>query len=350
MKRDKFIRNSLGGFASLLLPHNFPGTVSPMLVTVNGRVSAASVGMVLPHEHLATDFTGAEKVQQPQYVPAEAMPVMLPWLQKLKQRGVSLLVECTPANIGRDVRLLQALSKQSGIHIMTNTGYYAASGRKYLPQHAFTESSDQLAARFQREHEHGIEGSGVKPGFIKLGVDSGPLQPVEQKIIRAAASVHLKTGLKIAIHTGDGIAAREEFALLASERVAAEAFIWVHAQNDSTGDTVLELAGKGCWISLDGINGNPDAIARYGRLLLRLKAANLLNRVLISHDDGWSVIKPANEAVRFELFDNGNTAPYEAIFTHLKPSLLKNGFTLADFKMMMVDNPRVAYSIAVCKI
>ena len=55
--------------------------------------------------------------------------------------------------------------------MITNTGYYGAAGDKYVPQHAYEETVDQLADRWTGEWEDGIEGTGIRPGFIKGGVD-----------------------------------------------------------------------------------------------------------------------------------------------------------------------------------
>ena len=336
----------------LVLPiHLYDKGEEKFVMTVNGKVNTDKINMVLPHEHIVTDFTGAEILVQPQYRPNEAVLIVLPWLIQLKKRGVSLLAECTPSYIGKDVRLLQQLSKQSGMHIMTNTGYYAAAAQKYLPRHAFTENAGELAARFLKEWKHGIDGTGIRPGFIKLGVDGGPLKEIDKKIIRAAAAAHLKSGLKIAIHTGDAGTAREEFELLAGEGIAPTAFIWIHAQNDKSGDTQVDLAKKGCWISLDGINAGAASIEAYGNQLIRLKKNDLLKRVLISHDDGWAVNKNQHtRSISFDLFKNGNTVPYQAIFDYLKPYLLQKGFSENDFNTLMVKNPREAFAIKICRL
>ncbi|MEO5889781.1 MAG: hypothetical protein ABIQ31_05980 [Ferruginibacter sp.] len=350
MQRKEFIRQTLAGGLAMTFPFRVDDE-QQFVMTVSGQVNIDKLGIVLPHEHIVTDFTGAEKVTQPQYNRMDAYHVILPALMKLKAHGVSLITECTPNYIGRDVRLLQQLSDGSGINIMTNTGYYSAVGQKYLPQHAFDESIDQLAARFLKEWQEGIDGTGIRPGFIKLGVDGGPLKEVEKKIIKAAAQTHLKSGLKIAIHTGDDLAAREEYAILTGEGIAPQGFIWVHAQNDKTGDTQIELAKKGCWVSLDGINATDASIREYSDHLMRLKKNGLLNKVIISHDDGWAVNKNEHSgSVTLDLFKNGNTIPYQSIFTSLEPYLLKNGFTKEDLSMLMIKNPAKAYAIKVCRI
>jgi phosphotriesterase-related protein len=267
----------------------------------------------------------------------------------LKQQGVNILAECTPNYLGRDVGLLAALSKASGVYILTNTGYYAAVEEKFLPKHFYNETDQQLADRWLTEWKSGIENTGIKPGFIKLGVGKGPLKATEHKLIRAAAIAHLNSGLKIAIHSGDGAAALEEHEILSSAGVAPEAHIVVHAQNDNDGKAQSTLAAKGTWISLDGIKDNAGAIPQYIETLQRMKRENLLHRVLISHDDGWGVNKKDDGSISLDLFGNKDARPYRGIFSRLKPELLAKGFTEKDFALLMKENPATAFSIKICK-
>ena len=353
MKRRKFISLScIGGAAysmsSLLqATGSTPAAADGFVMTVTGKSRAARLGTFLPHEHIITDFTGAEKVIQPQYDRAYVFDKMLIYLRLAKANGVQILAECTPAYIGRDVLLLKQLSKASGVQIITNTGYYAASGMKYLPKHAYTETSAELAARWLNEWKHGIEGTGIRPGFIKLGMDGGPMGEVQQKLVRAAALVHLQSGLKIAIHNGGTEAVYQQADLLKSEGVAASALIWVHAQSDKDGQHHIALAKKGCWISLDGVNAGSSSLKQYSSRILALKKEGLLHRLLISHDDGFAVNK-SESGLKFDAYKNGNTIPYLTIFQDLKPELLKQGLTEAEFTMITQRNPAEAFRVEVC--
>ena len=318
------------------------------LMTVKGKLPARHAGLILSHEHITTDFVGAEKVTQPQYDRNDAFDLILPTLKKLYGQGVRTMVECTPNYLGRDVLLLKRLSEASGINILTNTGYYAARDYKFLPKHFYEESAQQTGERWLKEWRDGIDGTGIRPGFIKLGVGNGPLKEEEQKLIRAAAYTHLRSGLKIAIHTGNGLAATEEHEILSSEGVAPPAHIVIHSQNDKSGDVQVELARKGCWISLDGIKQADTTIDTYASFIQRLKKENLLNRVLISHDDGWGVNKnPTDGKITLDLFGQPGDIPYEAIFVKLKPALMRQGFTEQDFNVMMIENPAQAFAIKV---
>lgn len=321
-------------------------TLVAQVMTVRGPVPADQLGLTLPHEHITTDFLGAEKLPQPRYDRDGAFNTILPQLRALKERGASTLVECTPNHIGRDVSLLKQLSAASGLNIVTNTGYYGAVGNKFLPQHAHEESAGQLAARWLKEWREGIDGADVKPGFIKLGTERGKLSSLHEKLVRAAARVHRESGLTICIHTGDGEAALDELRILGEEQVSPEAFVWVHAQNDA-GPIQLEVAKRGGWVSLDGYSlatRNPE---RYRNLLVALKEAGGLPRVLISHDDGWAVEGDQARSTGLKLFSNGNPEPFTSIFARLLPDLRAAGFTQNELDQLLLRNPAAAFGVRV---
>lgn len=348
LNRRAFLQTTalLGGAAlagPLRAAEATPGTA---IMTVRGAVPADQLGLTLPHEHITTDFLGAEVLPQPRYDRDEAFNTILPHLKALKERGFATLVECTPNHIGRDVALLKRLSESSGLNLVTNTGYYGAVGNKFLPRHAHEESAEQLAARWLREWREGIDGTDVKPGFIKLGTERGKLSPLHEKLVRAAARVHRESGLTIGIHTGDGEAALDELRILREESIAPEAFVWIHAQNDA-GPIQIEVARRGGWVSLDGYSlatRNPE---RYRNMLVALKEAGGLHRVLISHDDGWAVEGDQARSTGLKLFGNGNPEPFTSIFTRLLPDLKETGFTEEDIDQLTRRNPAAAFGVRV---
>ena len=183
-------------------------------MTVGGPIRPEEMGPTLPHEHILVDFVGAKEVSRDRYDADEVDRIALPHLRRIRDQGIRTLVDCTPAYLGRDPALLRRLSGVSGLNILTPTGYYGAGRGKYLPDHARTESADELASRSLREWRMGIEGTGIRPGFIKLGT-TRPAPEVHRKLVRAAARTHLASGLTIAAHSGDGVAAMEAVEILA---------------------------------------------------------------------------------------------------------------------------------------
>jgi len=304
------------------------------VITVLGPVPAARLGRTLMHEHVMADFIGADKISRSRYDAEEVFRVALPHLQKIKSLGCETLVECTPEYIGRDAPLLRRLSRASGLHILTNTGIYGAASDKYVPQYAYSESADQLALRWVREFEDGIPPENIRPGFMKIGVDAGPLSEIDAKLVRAAARCHKRTGLAIASHTGDGVAAMAELDVLKEEGVAPSAFIWVHAQNEKDPAVHARAAQLGAWVEFDGIS--PKTLDDHVKLVMAMKRAGHFRRTLISQDAGWySVGEPGG----------GNFRGYEFLFTDFLPALRKAGASKRDLDTLLIENPRPALTV-----
>ncbi|MGH8020800.1 MAG: phosphotriesterase family protein [Opitutaceae bacterium] len=329
-------RTFLGLLGGAALAPRLPAASSPpaTIETVRGPVPAAEIGLTLPHEHVLVDFIGAAAVAPSRYDADEVFRVALPHLEKARALGVETLVECTPAYVARDPKLLARLSEASGLHVLTNTGLYGARKNLFLPPYAFTESARALAGRWIAEARDGIEDTGIHPGFIKCGIDPEPeLSDIHRKLAEAAALTHLATGLTIAIHTGagPGLALLD---ILREHGAAPAAFIWTHAQNASD-DSIFAAADQGAWISLDGLR--PRSLEQHLRLCALLKARGHLAQILLSHDAGW--FDPAKPG-------GGNYRGYEFLFETVLPRLRKTGFTPAELDLLLVENPARAFTNA----
>ncbi|HYI97071.1 MAG TPA: hypothetical protein VEX68_26245 [Bryobacteraceae bacterium] len=297
-------------FISLLAP------TANIVQTVRGPVPVEKLGVTLMHEHVLVNFTGAT------YDRDEVFRVALAKLEDLYDRGCRTLVECTPDYIGRDVRLLRRLSSASGLHMLTNTGYYAAANDKYVPEYAWRESAQQIADRWITESRNGIDGTGIRPAFVKLGVDAGPLSEIDTKLIEAGMIAHRATGLKLHVHTGNGIAAKQVLGLI------GKAYVWVHAQNEKDNRVHIEAARAGAWIELDGVNER--SLEEHVGAVRALIDAGHLNRILISQDSGW--YRPGEP-------DGGRFNGYTYIFDSFIPALKRSGVSDAQIRTIMVDNP-----------
>jgi phosphotriesterase-related protein len=316
----------------------FKTSQSAYVITVKGRIPASEMGTTLIHEHFLVDFIGADKINYNRWNRDEVVKKVLPYLLEAKKYGVKTILDCTPAFLGRDVLLQIRLAEESGLQIITNTGYYGAAGNKFLPKWAFTETAKQIANRWINEFENGIENTKVKPGFIKISVDTGHLSELHQKLVKAASLTHLKTGLTICAHTGTAIPAFEEIELLQKMNVHPSAFVWTHAQVEQDKTLHVKAAKLGAWISLDGI-GRGD-FEKYADTINNLRSAGMLNKTLISHDAGW--YKPDEK-------EGGIFTGYTNIFKELIPLLKKRGFTDNQIQQLLIKNPAKAFSIRVRK-
>ncbi len=308
------------------------------IMSVTGRLKPSEMKFTLPHEHVLVDFIGADKVNKSRYDANEVFNIALPILQDVKNKGCQTFVDCTPAYIGRDAALLKRLALKTKLNIITTTGYYGAAQEKYIPQHAYIETAEQLSSRWIGEWNDGIEGTGIKPGLIKTGVDKAPLSDVQKKLIDAAAITHLATGLVIGIHTGNGEAAEAELEILASRKVSPAARIWIHAQNETDKSYHIRAAQRGSWVSFDGVN--LDSINQNVEFLQNMKDHELLSNVLVSQDSGWyHVGEPGG----------GKYNDYNSIFTNLIPALRQKGFTQKEIDTIFVANPLRAFAIKIRK-
>ena len=322
--------------AILLILLSVSQLMAGTVMTVLGPIDASQLGRTLEHEHILVDFIGAEETGYHRWDRDDVIQQVLPHLMEAKALGFQAIVECTHAFLGRDPRLLKVLSEKTGLHILTNTGYYGARQNQFIPETLQELSADDLAKRWIHEFEQGIEDTGVKPGFIKIGVDRDPqLSPMHEKLVRAACKTHLKTGLIIACHTGPTEAIFQMSEILKEEGVDQEALIWVHATRD-TPENQLKAARLGLWVSIDNITPGEDRIDFVVTGLKVLKEHGLLNKVLISHDAGW--YRPGEPS-------GGSFRPYTAISEELIPRLKSEGFSKEDIDQLLIQNPQRAFEI-----
>lgn len=307
MNRRSFLAGTIGGMAA------------------PSATAAQSPGpSILVHEHILVDFIGADAITRDRYNLQDAFRAAEPKLRELKARGCVRMLECTPNYIGRDPRLLRMLSDAVGIDIWTNTGLYAAADHKFLPAFAKTESAAQLAARWIAEWRDGVDG--MKPRFLKIGVNKEPLHPWDRKIVEAAALASKETKLPIAAHTGDGAAALEELEIILGAEVPAHRFVWVHAQSEMEHAIHRKVAEAGAWVEFDGISA--ESVRWHERCVEQMARAGLLGQTLISHDAGW--YSPGEP-------DGGSYRGYTELYDLFRPAVENWRLTL------LWENPRRAF-------
>ncbi|MDR8390118.1 hypothetical protein NC796_03130 [Aliifodinibius sp. S!AR15-10] len=312
--------------------------------TVTGTIPSTKLGFTLVHEHILSRF-GPPAEEPGQYNEADVLEQVVPYLKYINSLGCQTIVDCTAAYFGRNIALLKKISEQSGINILTNTGIYGAAGDDYIPGYAYNESPEKLAARWIDEFENGIQGTEIKPGFVKIGVDSGPLSDIDAKLVRAAALTHRETGLLLQIHTSDNPkAVDQQLQILGGEGVHPSAWVWVHAQNMDSPKALLRAAKKGAWISLDGLrtpnylNGYADStstVNHHLQLIRAFKEEGMLDHILLGHDG--STYPPDGVAKR----------PMDVLINTFIPMLKASGFTDQEINQVTRQNPAQAFSINV---
>ena len=108
---------------------------------------------------------------------------------------------CDPTNIGlgRDHEALSRISQTTGVHLIMGSGWYR---ERVYPDYVHQEMPDQLADRLVDELVHGVDGSGIQPGFVgEIGTERGAITPAQERVFRAAGRAHQRTGVPIMTHT-----------------------------------------------------------------------------------------------------------------------------------------------------
>jgi phosphotriesterase-related protein len=309
----------------------------PQIQDVQGKQIFHSDNIWLSHEHILVDFIGADGIQPDTWNHDSIIKEITPYFEELKEFNVNYFVDATPNYLGRDVLLLEKIAIKTGVRIITNTGLYGAGNNKYIPRYALDMTAEELSEKWINEYKYGIHDTSVKPGFVKIGIDvADPLHPMHQKLVKAAALTHLKTGLTIASHTGKAMGLWPQLEILKENGVSPASFIWVHAQAEENNDSYLKAAEMGCWISLDGVGWE---LEKHIEKLLFAKRNGILDRFLISHDAGWYDPQKEMQTIK----------PYTNIFTQLLPELKSHGFTDDEIKLLLSVNPSKAFAIKIRK-
>lgn len=300
-----------------------------IIFTVRGPIAMSELGLTLPHEHIMVDFGGAATAGKHRYDAADVISVMQPYLQDIVDQGIRTFIECTPNYLGRDVEIFRTLSELTGLNIVSNTGLY---NNQYLPESALESPAERLAEAWIREFEDGIEGTGIKPGFIKTAVNPQPSEG-DLKLIHAAALAHKATGLTVATHTCTADAAEQIVDVLQANDVDPSHWIFVHAHLEPDTPRLINLAKAGVWIELDGLAWGGDR--EHAKTLLMLLEKGFEDQILLSQDAGWYNIGEEN---------GGKIIPYTRLQEEFLPLLTQHGVTDTVIDKIMRQNPARAFA------
>tara|TARA_R110002049_G_scaffold202922_1_gene373422 strand:+ start:1990 stop:3027 length:1038 start_codon:yes stop_codon:yes gene_type:complete len=321
---------------SIILLSSFQNeTILNQINTVQGSINSSELGVSLTHEHIMSNF-GKDITESLNYDTVELFNQVIPYLKQLKSYGVNSIFDCTTKHFGRRVDLLKIISDSTGIQIITNTGIYGAANDRYVPEFVYNASAKSISEIWINEFENGIEGTKIRPGFIKLAFDNEALPSnIDKKLFEAGILTHLETGLTLAVHNANNVeAVKYQIELLDEYNIHPSAWIWTHANKVEDDTILIDIATKGAWISLDGIKeSNTEEYIKRIRLF---KQKNLLNKILLSHDgNGYP--------------KGGKIRKFHAVFENLIPVMLKRGFTHYDINQIMVENPKEAFGIRIRK-
>ena len=301
------------------------------LVTTLGPKRRDELGVILPHEHIFVDLRTWD---QPGYAVADeddVIRLMRPEIDRARAAGVTAIVEPSTVGVGRRVDILYAVSRASGFPLVVPTGVYR---EPWLPEWVRAAEEHALRQWMIDELTEGIESTGVRAGWIKLGASDEGLTPAEAEVVSAAAGAAAATGAVIGSHTLRGHVARIQLDVIERASCAPDRFVWIHAHQEPDLSIHRELGRRGAWLEYDGI-GEPDSDDRFVDLILQALDADLGGRLLLSQDRGW--YDPAQDG-------GGTPRPFTYLTERFLPKLSEAGVDDAMIERLTQTNPFDAFA------
>ena len=306
--------------------------------TVLGPVDTSELGFTLSHEHLATGSAGMRHTY-PEFFDREGtIEDAAAALKQAYDEGVRSYIDPTTFDLGRDIGMMQEVSRQSGVHIIPATGSHQA-----IPRVFRSASPDAIAPLYIREVEEGIEGTGVKAAIIKSASDRGGITEQEEVVLRAVARASKHTGAPVYTHTwSPDRVGEQQIRVLEEEGVDLERVYIGHSNDTHDIDYILGLLRKGVWVGLDRFPGGryPGVPLWQERteIVKRLVDEGWAHRIMLGHDHSVPRGQPTPEMR--EQRANYQPEGYSFISRRVLPYLRELGTSEEDIQTIMVDNPR----------
>ena len=306
--------------------------MAPHVMTVSGPIAPDQLGFTLPHEHLSCS---AERLDTRElaFDFASDADVLVDELRDARRRGAATVVDVTSVGLGRDPQWLRTLASRSGMHVVAGSGWYRES---FYPPAARIErrTVDDLAGELVAEVEHGIDGTGIRPGIIgEIGTDGPWISAAEERVHRATARAAARTGLALMTHSLHGRVALAQLRIFEEEGLDLGRVVIGHADATPDLDYHLAVLERGAVLEFDQLGlANPVAAAREPRLvetLVELLERGFAPQLLLSQDVCHDR----------QLKTNGGSG-YTYLQQHFLPKLRTAAVGEGEIAEMTVDNPR----------
>lgn len=315
--------------------------------TVRGKLDANELGKTLIHEHFFFGYPGFQgDLTIGKFDFEEKKQQGIKVAKLIQDQGIDTVVDPTPNECGRNVKLLQAVSEATGLNIICATGYYY-EGEGATPYFKFRQqlgtAEEEIYEMYREEITYGIEGTGIKPGIIKLASSKGAITDYEQMFFRAAARVQKETGIVLLTHTQEGTMGPEQAKMLIEEGADPKKIVIGHMCGVTDLNQHLQVLKQGVYLAMDrwglqGIVGAPTDEERLA-VLTALLGSGYEDQLFLSHDTvnvwwGRDLVLPDPLV---EMLQNWRP---DHLFRHILPDLLESkAMTDGQLNQIFQHNP-----------
>jgi 5-phospho-D-xylono-1,4-lactonase len=279
--------------------------------TILGDISPSELNIVLGHEHIYA-FPPPFVTDRDLYV--DDMEASGRELADFRSIGGDAIVEMTTRDYNRDISKLITLSKQSGVHIVSATGFNKA---KFANRMSSGMSEDEIADWMLSEVRDGIEGTSARAGVIKGASSLNGPDENELKVFRAAARAHLACNAPISTHTEKGTWATGQMELFIHAGVKPSRVLLGHLDLNPDIAYLREVAATGAYMGFDQFSK-----AKYLADERRIE----LVEELVSQGYGAQIILSHDLARRSDLRGYGGKPGFRHIPQTIRPNLISRGF------------------------
>lgn len=300
---------------------------------ITGEINESQLGCTLVHEHLRIRSESVY-VQFPHlYNEEEELQRAIEQVNEAKKWGVQTICDPTVMELGRDIRFMEKVARETDMQIIAATGIYSYH---YIPTHFQNRDADYMASLFVHDIEDGIQQTSIRAGFLKCATDKQGITPDVEKVIRAVARAHHQTGVPIMTHShpasGTGLL---QLDILEEEGVHPSHVLIGHCGDTDDIDYILRVIDRGAYVGMDryGITRGISTEER-NATIVELAKRDYADRMFLSQDYCCTIDWYVDEVVKKVNPNWSMTYLFEAII----PQLKAEGVTEEQIETMMVEN------------
>ena len=307
----------------------------PQIETLRGPVDAADLGFTLMHEHVFVQSEGvAQNFPSIWDEPAE-IAAAREKLQAMVDAGVQSIVDLTVLGLGRNIPRLRDLVGDLPLNVVVATGLYTYNE---VPNYFNFRDENAMAGLFVSDIENGIQGSGIKAAVLKCATDEPGLTPGVEKVLRAVARAHRRTGVPISTHTHVGTKrGLDQQRVFQDEGVDLGRVVIGHSGDSEDLDYLEALIKAGSYIGMDRF-GVDVYLTTEKRVATIAKLCELghADRMVLSHDASCHIDWFPPDVLKASV-PNWH---FRHISDDVLPALKEAGVSDDQISLMTVENPR----------